>query len=598
MKPLFFGPADMRLFGWLHPAPVPPASAVAVLLCKPFGFEAQCAHQSMARMASDLAHGGWPALRFDYVGSGDSDGDEFAPEQLQRWIASVHLACDFLKAQTGATQLVLVGLRLGATLAALAALERTDIAALVAIAPVVHGRKYLRELMALGQLMAPGHGAADAPDAPLQAGGFLLTRATCAQLAAINLSQQNALPAPDILLVARDDIPGPDDWAPALLALGARLQRAQWPGYGAMMVDPINSRPPEAILTGLVAALQQWQERWRAQARPTPAVPPALASAFDSGIDSGPLKAPDLSQAGMRHSVSEQVLQIDTGHTALTAILSQRHPGAGASSAGRQRALIVLNSGAVHHIGQNRMWVRIAREWAQLGVVVLRLDLSGIGDSPRRPGAEGDVVYSTEAASDLDAAIAYMRQRFPQAELQLLGLCSGAYHAFKAAARGQPIQGALLINPLTFHSWRAPASGALQKLARGQIPWRRVAQKARGMLLHLLQLARAKALGRGHGFSELGAQLLAAQQHGIALHFVFAVGEPGLDMLLQQSGAVLQQVLDAGAVSIDSIADADHTFTRLEARERLLGALAARYFGTGYTAESSSANLAASVSTL
>ena len=44
-------------------------------------------------------------------------------------------------------------------------------------------------------------------------------------------------------------------------------------------------------------------------------------------------------------------------------------------------SIIVLNSGQVHRIGPHRMSVRMARELARKGIVTLRFDISGVGDS-------------------------------------------------------------------------------------------------------------------------------------------------------------------------------------------------------------------------
>ena len=44
-------------------------------------------------------------------------------------------------------------------------------------------------------------------------------------------------------------------------------------------------------------------------------------------------------------------------------------------------AVIMTNAGTVHRIGPHRLYVDLARELAELGFTVLRMDLSGIGDS-------------------------------------------------------------------------------------------------------------------------------------------------------------------------------------------------------------------------
>ncbi len=68
---------------------------------------------------------------------------------------------------------------------------------------------------------------------------------------------------------------------------------------------------------------------------------------------------------------------------------------------GTARALLMLNAGAIRHIGSNRMDVPLARQLAASGLVVLRADLTGIGDSPARIGEPENVVYAPHAASDV-----------------------------------------------------------------------------------------------------------------------------------------------------------------------------------------------------
>ena len=50
--------------------------------------------------------------------------------------------------------------------------------------------------------------------------------------------------------------------------------------------------------------------------------------------------------------------------------------------------VVMLNSGKLDHLGPGRLWVHLARSWARVGVAVLRVDLSGLGDSPVQEGRE------------------------------------------------------------------------------------------------------------------------------------------------------------------------------------------------------------------
>src|SRR5206468_1987528 len=115
------------------------------------------------------------------------------------------------------------------------------------------------------------------------------------------------------------------------------------------------------------------------------------------------------------------------------------------------RAILLLNAGAIHHIGPNRLYVTVARRWAAAGDRVLRLDITGIGENPPRPGEPDNVVYSPRALEDIHDAIVWLRRQPGVSDLRVVGLCSGAYHAIKSAAAGDPVSGIVSINPLTFH---------------------------------------------------------------------------------------------------------------------------------------------------
>jgi pimeloyl-ACP methyl ester carboxylesterase len=227
-------------------------------------------------------------------------------------------------------------------------------------------------------------------------------------------------------------------------------------------------------------------------------------------------------------------------------------------------------------------------------VAVLRLDIAGIGDSPPAPGRPESVVYPPDALRDVSAAVSFVRQELGVPQVHLLGLCSGAYHAFKAAAAGLPIASAVIVNPLTF-CWKEGMvlndADTLQMTARYRRAlwqghtWRRLigcrlnvrtiaratAQRGWSRLRHAgLELARSLHIELD---DDLAAELHAAARRGVRLAFVFAQDDPGLRLLREQGGRAVQRLVAAGCITIDRIADADHTFTRAEARDRLVAVL-------------------------
>lgn len=148
MKPLFLGSAERRLYGVYHPAAR--AGRHAVLLCYPGVQEYSSAHWAFRRLAAMLARDGHHVLRFDYFGTGDSAG-ESADGNPSLWIDDVEQAAQELLDQSGARELSLVGMRLGASLALLACTRGLKARRLVLWEPVVKGLPYVRELEKLDE---------------------------------------------------------------------------------------------------------------------------------------------------------------------------------------------------------------------------------------------------------------------------------------------------------------------------------------------------------------------------------------------------------------------------------------------------------------
>jgi pimeloyl-ACP methyl ester carboxylesterase len=122
---------------------------------------------------------------------------------------------------------------------------------------------------------------------------------------------------------------------------------------------------------------------------------------------------------------------------------TQLHPG-----------VLLLNAGLLHRIGPSRMYVCLARKLAAAGFTVLRLDFSGIGDSPARRDTvslEEGALEETREAMDLMA-----RTRGTERFL-LIGLCSGADSSFQAAKADPRVAGVVLIDGFAYRTpsfWR------------------------------------------------------------------------------------------------------------------------------------------------
>lgn len=158
MNPFFFGSSKRPLFGMHHPPRAGTSRDSAVVLCPPIGQEYMRTHRAFRQLALQLTREGFHVLRFDYFGTGDSGG--FSDEAtLAEWRDNVAEAVEELRDTSGVSRVDLVGLRLGAALAAQVAAERSDIRVAVLWDPVVSGADYLAELLAMAESPSRGNGS-------------------------------------------------------------------------------------------------------------------------------------------------------------------------------------------------------------------------------------------------------------------------------------------------------------------------------------------------------------------------------------------------------------------------------------------------------
>lgn len=143
MEAFYFGPSASYLFGAYHP-PQNGNRREGIVICNPFGQEYLRAHRSLRRLAINLAALGYAVLRFDYRGTGDSAGTIEAVT-ADDWQEDIRLAVQELMDMAAVPKVSLLGLRLGALLAAQVASNNPQISRLVMWDPIVNGKTYIDE---------------------------------------------------------------------------------------------------------------------------------------------------------------------------------------------------------------------------------------------------------------------------------------------------------------------------------------------------------------------------------------------------------------------------------------------------------------------
>ncbi len=170
---LYFGPEDRPLFGWVH-QPADGRSRGTVILCQPLIREYISAHYTFRMLAEVLAARGITAIRFDYDGTGDSAGTGDDPRRIDAALASIGHAVDLAR-RVGDGPLALVGMRMGALLAACAAEACGSVAGLVLWDPCDSGREFLREQSALFRIL---YGKTRPENGGTEIAGYVLTPGT------------------------------------------------------------------------------------------------------------------------------------------------------------------------------------------------------------------------------------------------------------------------------------------------------------------------------------------------------------------------------------------------------------------------------------
>lgn len=259
LEPFFFGSRARMLFGCYHEPQTWPAREHGVVVCYPVGQEYVRSHRACQHLASACARAGFPALRFDYYGTGDSAGDPDAVD-LERWRADLALAAEELRARSGVGPVVVAGLRLGASLALTAAPRLDDLAGLVLWEPVVSGGAYLNELAA-GHDEAILRYAVQPKDylrsaRPAEALGFPLGEPLRAALEGLDLLATKAPRAVPLLLVESHNAPEHAALAAHLGAAG-KLTHEHVPSFTVWTDDVDKGLVPSQVIAAIVAWLEK-----------------------------------------------------------------------------------------------------------------------------------------------------------------------------------------------------------------------------------------------------------------------------------------------------------------------------------------------------
>jgi uncharacterized protein len=140
----FIEKGSKQLYSVYHEPEISTKDKTGVVLCYPFGQEYIRCHKLYLNLANKLAASGFHVLRFDYFGTGDSSG-EFTAVTIGECLEDIDMAVNELKAACGVSEIILVGVRIGASLSLLYSQNR-EVEGLVLWNPVIDGNYYLASI--------------------------------------------------------------------------------------------------------------------------------------------------------------------------------------------------------------------------------------------------------------------------------------------------------------------------------------------------------------------------------------------------------------------------------------------------------------------
>ena len=539
--PVTFG----GLLGWYGAG----VSRRGVVLCGTLGYEQISAGRGWRRLAADLAAAGHPTLRFDYPGEGDSTDP--ANADVETLVGAIRDAVRFLREQAHVDEIVLVGLRLGATLATLAA-EDGGIDRLVLLAPFASGRAYLREMTirtkTIDQL-PDGRPFPQDPKAPVF-GGFRPPASLLASLATLDLAKVPPAPVPDVLLLG----PDPAGLAGRLRAGGGTVTTGPFPGLAPFLSNALISEPPAEVFAAVLTFVGQGMPAGLAGPR---LAPPAT-----------PLAGPGWSESVVRFGDNVGIVC---------------EPDAPVPD---RPAVLFLNSGVNPRSGYGRQTTELARRLAAEGVRSLRMDLRGVGDAEDRP----DRVPPLYTPDSLDEARAGIDRLDQGHGVLVTGNCSGAYLGFHLLCADPRVRVGVLSNLYCFDwnpavdlsaavtpGFRSPAAyaslltqkDAWRRVLRGEVKVGAIAGRLASVALGRMRQIAGKLLQPFPSATSVAGRIAAFRRRGAKLVLVFSAGESGLGEVAVHVGRSAKTVAKRLGHPVVVLSDTDHNLSTEGAQERM-----------------------------
>lgn len=115
-------------------------------------------------------------------------------------------------------------------------------------------------------------------------------------------------------------------------------------------------------------------------------------------------------------------------------------------------AVILLNAGLIPRSGPFRLHTLLSRALAHHGVLSVRVDLAGIGESDQQPIMQS---LPQTVVEDVQQVIAQLQSQYGVQQIVLFGVCTGADFAHRIALQNRSVMGFCAVDGYLYPTWRA-----------------------------------------------------------------------------------------------------------------------------------------------
>jgi pimeloyl-ACP methyl ester carboxylesterase len=516
-------------------------NGLGVVIVPPVGYDHVTSFRALQVLGRELAERGCLVARVDPFGTGDSAGVAADVTGLRVWDNAVHEGATYLR-ESGAREVLLIGCRMGAALALLAAPSVSPVAVVV-LDPVLSGRRYVRGL----QVMSQEH---DQAGVGLLVGGTEFPKSLLDDMAALDLAGNVPVLEASCLLVARPGSNAEPKLAEHLAKRGSKAEVWFSPALEGFLGVHAEQAVVDPAFTSDVAG---WICGW---------APGAGEAAVGGAGLARPLQVPESAgdATSMRwgdHWITERFVTLGTEQ--LVGVLTT--PSEVKSPTGD--LVVFVNSGAEPHTGPARAWVEYGRELATHGISSLRVDMRGWGDSPEGPGGryEPGHPYDPHSMADVRHILRSLGD-VGWDRVFLSGLCAGAWLALHVA-RDTRFAGVLAINPAFEYELGGPivASGdEYRKLYAAEIAERKREAVA----------GRWDREDRAGLRPPVGEWLDALVDNEIPISLIFCENDVGLEYISDRLSLRLASVQESGWVRLHEVYGIDHSMHRIWLRWKIV----------------------------